>query len=196
MTRRALLAVGILVGVAACGDDDAATEPSTTTTTFITAVELTTTTGPASTTTTSAVGHHWSGTAHIDGKTDDGVTVCTGTVDYTFELDVAADGAITGEGTGEYPPYICDAPGGPVTAPGDSGTFTVSGELADGVMTFWPSSGFTGNPLGPFIPPPGDSVVFTVPVAGDRAVATLHGDHNGSTPADNTMTIDLVCTDC
>ena len=63
-------------------------------------------------------------------------------------------------------------------------------------MTFHPAS-VTGNPLRPVHPAcPAMRFECTVPVSGSRAIATIHGDHNGDTPADNTMVIDLICTDC
>ena len=84
--RALVFAVAVMAVLAACGDDDA----STTTTTFVVGVETSTTATADETTTTAepAAGDRWSGTAHIDGSTDDGINVCIGTADYTFDVVV------------------------------------------------------------------------------------------------------------
>jgi len=121
---------------------------------------------------------------------------CKGTADFDLQVVVAANGAISGGGTGGYSPYTCHTRAGDATAPGASASYKLAGEVQDGHLVFV----MAPDPPGPGLPPawPTERAgSFDIPISGKEAnVEVTSSQSLGAIPGRLKLTVLLTCVSC
>ena len=151
--------------------------------------------GSASESSLASAAHTWKGHAHL-AMSRVGAYHCKGTFDVDLNVVVGSDGHISGSGTGGYSPYTCFSPQGPVTAPGKSADYHVTGFGNGDHLVFFIKVGQSETGMPPGWPNP---VVgsFDIPISGTRARTVVHSNRSlGLRPGRLTLTVSLACTDC